>query len=73
MRLRSMNKLTSQLPLINWSGEIKPKNIGSTTISSMLSGVINGLIGEINGFIANYEKQYSQLENRNDRRRCKFL
>jgi len=62
MRLRSMNNYTNQLPLINWSGETRPKNIGNTTISSMLSGVVNGLIAEINGFIKDYQKQYPQLK-----------
>ena len=62
MRLRSMNDFTNQLPLINWTGEQRPKSIGSTTISSMLSGVVNGLIAEMNGFIESYEKQYNNLK-----------
>lgn len=62
MRLRSMNDFTSKLPLINWSGGDRPQNIGRTTIKSMLSGVINGLISEMNGFIMNYEKQYPKLK-----------
>ena len=48
MRLRSMNDFTNKLPLINWEGQRRPKNIGSTTITSMLSGVVNGLISEMN-------------------------
>ena len=62
MRLRSMNDFTGQLPLIDWTGEERPKSIGSTTISSMLSGVVNGLIAEMNGFIDSYEKQYNDLK-----------
>lgn len=62
MRLRSMNDFTSKLPLISWEGGERPQNIGRTTITSMLSGVVNGLIAEMNGFILNYEKQYPELK-----------
>lgn len=62
MRLRSMNSYTSQLPLLNWEGEKRPQNIGRTTITSMLSGVVNGLIGEMKSFISEYEQQYKQLK-----------
>jgi type III pantothenate kinase len=62
LRLKSMNSYTSKLPLLNWTGDDKPQNIGRTTITSMLSGVINGLIAEMIGFISNYEKQYKSLK-----------
>ena len=62
LRLRAMNNFTSKLPLLYWEGECKPNCIGNTTISSMLSGAINGLIEEIKGFIVSYEKQYPNLK-----------
>lgn len=62
LRLKSMNSYTSKLPLLKWTGDDKPQNIGRTTITSMLSGVINGLIAEMIGFISNYEKQYKSLK-----------
>lgn len=62
LRLRAMNSYTSKLPLLHWEGSNKPKNIGSTTITSMLSGVVNGLILEMTGFIDAYETQYKSLK-----------
>lgn len=62
LRLRSMNHYTSKLPLIDWVESERPKSIGNTTITSMLSGVVNGLIGEMKSFVSDYEKQYSDLK-----------
>lgn len=62
MRLRSMNDFTNKLPLINWSGKERPQYVGRTTITSMLSGVVNGLIAEMNEFILFYKKQYPKLK-----------
>lgn len=62
MRLGAMNNFTSQLPLIDWGGVKRPENVGRTTISSMLSGAVNGLIGEMNAFISDYKKQYPELK-----------
>lgn len=62
MRLQAMNNYTDQLPLLHWEHPKRPKNIGNTTISSMLSGVVNGLIAEINGFISSYQEQFSDMK-----------
>ncbi len=62
MRLKAMNQYTDQLPFINWIAVDKPKTIGNTTISSMLSGAVNGLISEINGIILDYKKQFPELK-----------
>lgn len=62
LRLRAMNSYTSKLPLLKWEGVERPKSVGSTTITSMLSGVVNGLIAEMNGFIDSYEKQYNSMK-----------
>lgn len=61
LRLNAMNNYTNKLPLIQWTNN-KPESIGNTTISSMLSGVVNGIIGEMNGFIMDFKKQYSDLK-----------
>ena len=62
LRLRAMNSYTSKLPLLHWEGNEKPQNVGNTTITSMLSGVVNGLISEMKGFIESYEEQYNSLK-----------
>lgn len=53
MRLKAMHFGTGSLPLIDWNSypDHSYEAIGTTTISSMISGVINGIIGEINEFI----------------------
>ena len=59
MRYRALNKFTSKLPLL----EIKsPKNyIGNSTKESINSGVVNGVIQEIDGIIEQYKNNYSDL------------
>lgn len=62
LRLKSMNHYTNQLPLLSWGQELRPKSIGNNTISAMLSGVINGLISEMQGFIIEYKRQFPDLK-----------
>lgn len=62
MRLRAMNEHTNKLPLLFWEDVQKPEITGNTSIASMLSGVVNGLIFEMDGFISSYEKQFSGLK-----------
>lgn len=62
MRLKAMNDFTNKLPLIDWGRAKRPQTIGKTTITSMLSGTINGIIGEMQGFINDYLKQYPELQ-----------
>ncbi len=59
MRLRSMHEFTDKLPLV----EVKNIDylIGSTTEESILSGVYNGLISEIDGIIGAYQNIYENL------------
>jgi type III pantothenate kinase len=58
-RYRSLNNLTANLPLLDTK---LPKHItGSTTTSSIHSGVMNGVLMEIEGIIAEYDKNYQDL------------
>ena len=59
MRLKSMHEFTDRLPLV----EAKKVDylIGSTTEESILSGVYNGLISEIDGIIGAYKDIYENL------------
>lgn len=60
MRLKSMNTFTAKLPLVK-KKEIDHL-IGNTTNESILSGVINGCIAEIDGIIDQYRKNFSDLK-----------
>ena len=60
MRLKSMNTFTAKLPLVK-KQEIDYL-IGNTTQESVLSGVINGCIAEIDGIIDQYRKNFSDIK-----------
>ena len=60
MRFQALSHFTARLPLI------EPENIdfltGDTTKNSILSGVMHGMIHEINGIIRQYSAQYKGLK-----------
>lgn len=60
MRFRAMNEFTKSLPLIN---EFQYDNsfVGRTTDQSMISGVLNGITGEVEKFISYYMDKYHDL------------
>jgi type III pantothenate kinase len=59
LRYRSMHNLTANLPLLNLE---RPKqNIGYDTESSIHSGVVNGVLYEIDGVIEEYTSNYEDL------------
>lgn len=58
MRYKSLHQFTANLPLL------EPDNyklIGNDTKSSIHSGILNGVIHEINGVISQYNSKYSNL------------
>lgn len=59
MRYKSLNNLTANLPLL----ETKTPNdiTGNSTNMSIHSGVINGVLKEIDGVIEQYKQKYSDL------------
>ena len=59
MRFKSLHDYTEKLPLVqeNWNFPM----IGYDTKTNIQSGVINGIINEIEGFIQKYEDRYSQF------------
>ncbi|MCX6352458.1 MAG: type III pantothenate kinase [Bacteroidetes bacterium] len=59
MRLKALNQFTDKLPLIELPNKVSL--IGQTTEESIASGVINGVVNEIEGFITDYNKKYSAL------------
>ena len=59
MRYESLNNLTANLPLLESE---KPNNItGNSTDASIHSGVVNGVLMEIDGIIDTYKLKYSDL------------
>ena len=59
MRYKSLNNLTANLPLL--STEMPKYSIGTSTNSSIHSGVVYGVLNEIDGNINMYLKKYSDL------------
>ena len=59
MRYKSLNNFTSNLPLL------EPKKInyiiGENSKESIHSGVINGIINELNGTIDRYQKEFKKI------------
>jgi type III pantothenate kinase len=60
MRFNAMHNQTSDLPLLKESNA--EFLIGQTTKSSMVSGVVNGIINEIDGFILRFKERYGDLK-----------
>ena len=60
MRFKSLNNFTDRLPLITADYEFE-KLVGTSSAESILSGVMNGVVTEVEGIISRYEQQYSSL------------
>ena len=60
MRLRALPQFTAHLPLLD--PEPVDYLVGNSTAQSILSGVVNGYVCEIQGMISRYETQYSGLK-----------
>ena len=59
MRFKSLNNYTSKLPLLE---KTELNNfIGNSTNSSINSGVVNGIIKELDGVILDYKEKYKDL------------
>jgi type III pantothenate kinase len=59
MRFKALKEYTSKLPLVtaDWNFPL----IGYDTKTNLQSGVIVGIINEINGFIQNYDEKYGNF------------
>jgi len=59
LRYKSLHNLTASLPLLDTK---PPKNlIGNSTSQSIHSGIINGILKELDGIVHEYEKKYQDL------------
>ena len=61
MRLRSMHEYTAGLPLFNLD-EASHSLVGSSTEDSMASGIVNGVLFEIEGYINELRKKHKNCE-----------
>jgi len=58
-RFKALNSFTANLPLLSISEDFPL--IGSNTTESILSGVLNGVVNEIDGYINAIKTQYNHL------------
>jgi type III pantothenate kinase len=68
LRYESLHNFTSKLPLLTLDSFEEQSNapnkenfIGNSTQNAIHSGVLNGTINEINGFIAQYQEVYPKF------------
>ena len=59
MRFESMHTLTARLPLVQ--SAMSPELIGDSTITCMQSGVMNGILAEMQGIIERLKMKYPDL------------
>lgn len=60
MRFKALNELTARLPLVHPIAN--PDLVGNSTATSIQSGVVIGLIEEMNGVIRRYEEKFEKLQ-----------
>lgn len=60
MRLKALHTFTGKLPLISLSES--DRLTGGNTQQSILSGVVNGAVAEVNGIIEQYNEKYPGLK-----------
>lgn len=59
MRYKALNKFTANLPLLE---TLELENlIGKNTKESIISGVLNGVVKELQGIIDSYEQKFANL------------
>lgn len=59
MRLRAMHHFTAKLPEVSVVDLVEV--VGNSTVTCMLSGAVNGMAFEIDGFITDYQNKYEDL------------
>jgi len=60
MRFKSLNNFTEKLPLISKTD--KYNTIGDSTETAIISGVQQGIINEIEGYISHFSNKYKNLK-----------
>jgi type III pantothenate kinase len=60
LRFRAMNSFTARLPLVEPAED--PALIGNSTVTCMQSGVILGIVEELDGIIRRYSEKFEDLQ-----------
>ncbi|MCA6379600.1 MAG: type III pantothenate kinase [Cytophagales bacterium] len=60
MRFKAMHTFTARLPLVKWNDQVGL--MGNSTESCLQSGVLNGIVGEINGVAEQYASKFPELK-----------
>lgn len=60
MRFEAMHRYTSRLPLVHAAHQVSL--VGSSTDTSMQSGVMNGVRAEVDGIIQKYRNKYPDIQ-----------
>jgi type III pantothenate kinase len=60
MRFKALETFTGKLPLVPFEPSFN-ELVGKNTKESILSGVVNGVVHEITGFIEDYQQKYPDL------------
>jgi type III pantothenate kinase len=61
MRFKAMNYFTKKLPLIE-NIDPWPQLVGKNTLEAMKSGVLNGMVAEINGILEQYSAELTKFK-----------
>lgn len=61
MRFKALNKFTNRLPLLS-AGDEEINLLGASTDEAIRSGVVNGVILEIEGFISSVSQSFNKLK-----------
>ncbi|MET4082312.1 type III pantothenate kinase [Pedobacter sp. UYP30] len=61
MRFKAINTFATRLPLVEWDAETEIKE-GTDTETAIASGILQGTINEIKGFIASYTNKHNALK-----------
>jgi type III pantothenate kinase len=60
MRFQAMHSFTAKLPLVSPTDD--PELIGNTTETCMQSGVVLGIVGELDSIISRYQEEFDGLK-----------
>ncbi len=61
MRFQALNTFTAKLPLVTPNENVWPPLVGATTEEALLSGVMNGMLNEIDGIIDAYKERFGTV------------